>query len=235
MNAFLYDWLEAARMAWLAPRCPICAVSIDADAGLCTACHAELPVLSAQCTHCAIPLADTAVSRICSQCAHQPRFDHAHAGFFYRQPIAWMIGGLKYHQRLAYARILGDLLAERLRAHAPAAPDLIAPVPLHPAAFRRRGFNQAERIAERLATTLAWPLGRDLFVRLRDTPRQSTLDAASRAANMRGAFAVRGELAGRHVALIDDVMTTTRTAAALARCARAAGAAQIDVYCVARA
>lgn len=146
-----------------------------------------------------------------------------------------MIGGLKYHRHLPHARVLGDLLADQIADSAPPTPDLLAPVPLHPAAFRRRGFNQAERIAARLAHRLGWPLERSAFVRLRDTPRQSTLDAAGRAANVRDAFAARRDLTGRHVALVDDVMTTGRTAGALARCARAAGAASVAVYCVARA
>ncbi len=146
-----------------------------------------------------------------------------------------MIGGLKYHQHLAHARVLGNLLAEQMAAHVAEPPDLLAPVPLHPAAFRRRGFNQAERIAARLAQRLHWPLDRNAFARLRDTPHQSTLDAAQRAANVRDAFVARRDLTGRHVAIVDDVMTTTRTASALARAARTAGASTVHVYCVARA
>lgn len=235
MNLFLYDWAKNIQNAWLAPRCPVCAAAIDAGAPLCTGCHADLPVLEAQCRHCAIPLAESAASRVCAECARRPRFDHAQAGFHYRQPIAWLIGGLKYHQHIPHARVLGDLLAERIAAHGSESPDMIAPVPLHPAAFRRRGFNQAERIATRLADRLGWTCDRDAFARLRDTPRQSTLDAAQRAANVRDAFAARRDLTGRHVAIVDDVVTTTRTASALARTARAAGAVRVDVYCVARA
>ncbi|MES1935273.1 ComF family protein [Salinisphaera hydrothermalis] len=235
MTLFLYDWAKNIQNAWLAPRCPVCAAAIDAAAPLCAGCHADLPVLETQCRHCAIALSESAATRVCADCARRPRFDHALAGFHYRQPIAWMIGGLKYHRHLAHARILGDLLAERIALQAPEPPDLLAAVPLHPAAFRRRGFNQAERIAIRLADRLDWRVERDVFARVRDTPHQSTLDAAQRAANVRDAFAARCDLAGRHVAIVDDVMTTARTASALARTARTAGAARVDVYCVARA
>lgn len=235
MRSLFHDWTTILQNAWLAPRCPICAAAIDAEAGVCGGCRAELPFLVAQCAHCALPLAETASARVCGECAQRPRFDHAHAAFHYQQPIAWLIGSLKYHRHLAHARLLGDLLAERLAGEALPAPDLIAPMPLHPAAFRRRGFNQAERIATRLARRLGWPLDCEAFARLRDTPRQSTLNAAQRAANVRGAFTAHRDLAERHIVLVDDVMTTTRSAAALARCARAAGAARVDVYCVARA
>lgn len=235
MKSFLYEWSKTIQMVWLAPRCPVCATSIDSAAGLCSGCRAELPVLVSQCMHCAIPLPETASSRVCADCVRRPRFDHAFAAFHYREPVAWMIGGLKYHQHLAHARVLGNLLAQHIAARATDPPDLIAPVPLHPAAFRRRGFNQAERIAARLAQRLDWPLDRNAFARLRDTPHQSTLDAAQRATNVRDAFVARRDLTGRHVAIVDDVMTTARTASAIARAARAAGATRVAVYCVARA
>lgn len=235
MNKLLYQWSQTIQNAWLGPRCPVCAETIDAAAGLCAGCRADLPVLAAQCRHCAIPLAEAATARVCGECARRPRFDHAFAAFHYRQPIAWLIGGLKYRHHLAHGRVLGDLLAERIAAAKPPPPDWIAAIPLHPAAFRRRGFNQAERIAATLSRRLDWPLDRDAFARVRDTPHQSTLDARQRAANMRNAFVARRDLTGQHVAIVDDVMTTTCTAGAIARAARAAGAAQIAVYCVARA
>ena len=235
IKIIIYEWLKSAQTAWLAPRCPVCAASIDVAAGLCSGCRGDLPVLDAQCRHCAIPLAETASARVCAACARRPRFDRAFAAFHYRQPIAWMIGGLKYHQHLAHARVLGDLLAEHIAATVFEPPDVMAPVPLHAAAFRRRGFNQAERIAARLSERLGWSLDRDAFIRLRDTPRQSTLDAQQRAANVRDAFVARRDLTGRRVAIIDDVMTTTRTASAIAGAARAAGARSADIYCVARA
>ncbi|WP_423823181.1 ComF family protein [Salinisphaera sp. SPP-AMP-43] len=233
MSKFLYNWIKTAQNAVLAPCCPICAATIDAEAGLCAGCAGELPWLEIQCQHCALPLTAEAKTRVCADCARRPRFDRALAACRYRDPVAWLIGGLKYRHQLAYARVLGDLLATRLSAEA--MPDLLAPVPLHPAGFRRRGFNQAERIAAHVHRRLGWPLDSDTFTRIRDTARQSTLNADARAANMRGAFIAQRALHGRRVALIDDVMTTTRTAAALARSARQAGAREVVVYCVARA
>lgn len=233
MSTFLYNWIKTAQNAVLAPCCPVCAAAIDAEAELCPGCAAELPWLETQCQHCALPLTAEADTRVCADCARRPRFNRALAACHYRDPVAWLIGGLKYRHQLAHARVLGDLLAARLGAEA--APDLLAPVPLHPAGFRRRGFNQAERIAARLQRRLGWTLDTEAFARIRDTVRQSTLKADARAANMRDAFAARHDLSGLRVALVDDVMTTTRTAAALARSARQAGAREVAVYCVARA
>ena len=61
------------------------------------------------------------------------------------------------------------------------------------------------------------------------------LHAAERRRNVRGAFAISNAVRGRHVALLDDVITTGATIAELARTARRAGAARIEAWAVARA
>ena len=72
--------------------------------------------------------------------------------------------------------------------------------------------------------------------RLLDTPPQQQLDAATRRRNLRQAFALEpgSDVRGRHLALVDDVLTTGATAEALARLLKRAGAARVDVYCLAR-
>jgi predicted amidophosphoribosyltransferase len=69
-----------------------------------------------------------------------------------------------------------------------------------------------------------------------DTDAQQDLDAKARKRNLRNAFALTpdAELSGRHFALVDDVLTTGATAQALARLLMNAGAARVDVYCLAR-
>lgn len=134
-----------------------------------------------------------------------------------------------------HAPLLGELLAQAIQQTEPPLPDCLIPVPLHPRAYRRRGFNQAERIAIHLGQRIQRPVITKAVARQRDTPAQSSLTAARRAANVRGAFRATADLAGQHVAIVDDVMTTTRTARALADALYAAGTTRIDVYCVARA
>ena len=77
-----------------------------------------------------------------------------------------------------------------------------------------------------------------LVLRTRNTPHQTDLPAQDRVANMRGAFAVdprrRRELLGRHIALLDDVMTTGATLQEMARMLKKAGAAQVQVWVLAR-
>jgi ComF family protein len=117
-------------------------------------------------------------------------------------------------------------------------PDMLLPVPLAAARLRERGYNQAWEITRRLGRTLRCPAEPHLLLRLRDTPHQLAFPLHRRAANVRGAFAVEptrlAEVRGRHIALVDDVMTTGATAEEIARALKQAGAAAVAVWVVAR-
>lgn len=173
---------------------------------------------------------------LCGACLRRaPRFDAAFCAWRYTYPIDYMVRALKYHGALAHARVLGDLLAARLRARAaPCWPEMLLPVPLAPGRFRERGYNQAIEIGCWLERRLAIPMRTDVLVRTRETPEQAGLSRRERRQNLRGAFAVR-DLSALHVALIDDVITTGSTVNELARVLKQAGAAGVEVWAVARA
>lgn len=145
-----------------------------------------------------------------------------------------MILDLKYHHRLELARTLGRLFAERLRKLSKP-PDAIVPVPLHPSRLRQRGYNQSLEIARVVAKRLDLPIVTRGAKRVRATAAQTTLPLKQRARNVRNAFAVNGDLKGKHVAIVDDVMTSGHTVGALAKALRRAGAKEISVWVVARA
>jgi ComF family protein len=156
------------------------------------------------------------------------------------------IHAFKYDGLRPAAHPLGQLLASaiaRLRSEAPS-DLLVVPVPLHRAKLADRGFNQARLLAAEAIASLrrshpAWQLtlAPTTLVRLRVTQSQAGLTPRQRRQNLRGAFAVSdpAAVAGRHVLIVDDILTTGATARACARALLAAGAASAWVATLARA
>jgi ComF family protein len=148
------------------------------------------------------------------------------------------IHALKFRGHRALARPLADLVAEAPPPGLPVAGvDLLVPVPLHPQRRAQRGFNQAELLARRLARRWGKPHRADVLARVRLTRPQTELAPEERRANVRGAFLVRRPelVAGRHVLLVDDVLTTGATVEACVLALREAGAGPVGVVTVARA
>ncbi|HEX9207898.1 MAG TPA: hypothetical protein VF851_06655 [Steroidobacteraceae bacterium] len=151
--------------------------------------------------------------------------------------MSQLVLDLKYEAALANARVLGTLLGdaiERERLHD--AVEVIVPMPLHVDRLFDRGFNQSHEIARFTARRLGLASAPGLLRRHRPTRPQVGLSRDERIDNVRGAFAAdRVRLAGRRVALLDDVVTTGSTVAEAARALLAAGAAAVDAWAVARA
>ena len=160
-------------------------------------------------------------------------FDAAIARFAYRFPLDRLVQRFKYGGDLAIGRWLAERLAERVQ-EAPR-PDLLVVPPLGAARLRERGFNQALEIARTVGRRLGVRVDARTVVRCRETPPQASLDRRARAANLRGAFACGTALRGRHVAIVDAVLTTGATADAIARVLKAAGAERVSAWAVSRA
>lgn len=233
-NAFIkvYNWLKINQT------CLLCDEPVDTPLPLCTECDAELPWLGPHCQVCALPLAVEGLT--CGNCLKRPPvFSRVEAPWRYGFPVDALINRFKHQARWPIGRLLGDLLARHL-AHAFSEglpkPDVLLAVPLSPKRQRQRGFNQAQMLAEVISQTLQIPQQSAWLGRIGDTAAQQKLDAAARRRNLRGAFAVHpsAQVNTRHVALVDDVLTTGATAQQLARLLIHAGAARVDVYCLAR-
>ena len=205
----------------------------SAGAGLvCAACQSELPWNRPACHGCALP---SPLGLACARCQKRPRaFDAAFAAFRYGTPSAQAVLGLKYAARFREARWLAQAMAEALRQRAEPLPTLLIPVPLHRGRLFRRGYNQSLELARHLGKALKIAVDAKAARRLRATPDQIGLSAAQRRRNLRGAFAVDERVAGLHIALLDDVMTTGATLDELARACKAAGAARVEAWAVAR-
>lgn len=145
-----------------------------------------------------------------------------------------MIQGLKYRRELYYGRILGQLLSRHL-AHRQTRPELVIPVPLATARYRERGFNQARELARPVCRSLGLRLCGDLVERRRETREQAGLDRKERLKNTCDAFSLIAPLPARHVAIIDDVVTTGSTVNEVAKLLRSSGAEWIEVWAAARA
>jgi ComF family protein len=214
------------------PRCLVCREAGCDGRALCATCAATLPWLRSACLRCATPLPQ--VDGICGHClGRPPPLARVHAAFLYGAPVDRLLPRLKFHRDLAAGRLLAGCMADAFAAvpH----PDALIAVPLHPARLRHRGYDQAQELAQPLARALGVPLLRGTLLRIRDTAAQSRLDAPARKRNLRGAFAVpAGMRLPRHVALVDDVMTTGATLHAAAAALRRAGAGRVDAWVCAR-
>lgn len=219
------------------PRCVACGAR---GAVLCAECRARIqPPRPPRCPRCGAPLAGDGLR--CPICAagHGPQaLDRLVAASIYAGAARKAILALKFEGQRRAAGPLGELLAAAVRESGER-PDVIVPVPLHHSRLRARGYNQAELLARRCAKLLGVPCHTDMLVRTRATPPQVGLSLADRRRNIAGAFALADwsratALAGKRIALLDDVTTSGSTLDAAATALRGAGPAAILGLAVAR-
>ncbi len=168
-----------------------------------------------------------------------PAFDDSEAPFVYAFPVDRLVHALKYRHQLALAPWFGARMAAHWLAQERPCPDVIVPMPLHPARLAARGFNQALEIAHTVAQSLGEgercvPVVSAEVERLRAAPPQASLPWKLRHKNMKNAFLCHRDLGGAHVLLLDDVMTTGASVHELALCLKNRGAARVSCLVLAR-
>lgn len=222
-------------LAWAWPRTCLLCDAVTGAQDFCAACRRELPYAEHACRQCAPRLPASADALVCGRCQQRPPpFFRTVAAFLYRPPLAALVQRLKYSGDIVLARSLGELLAMRI-AGAGTDAEWIVPVPLHRQRVRRRGYNQAMELARPVARRLGLPLRPHLVRRVKATRPQTRLARDARRSNMRRAFIADAAVAGRRIAIVDDVMTSGHTAAALSATLLAAGAKSVEVWVLARA
>ncbi|WP_305908509.1 ComF family protein [Methylomarinum sp. Ch1-1] len=230
------NWLNIIQDKLFPPNCIFCGADGFKSMDLCQHCLEGLALNQNCCYRCAEPF-ETAAStpRLCGHCLSKPPlFDETTAPFLYRREMRYLITGLKFGGQYKNARLLGMLMARHIESRLEL-PERLIPVPLHKARYRQRGFNQSIEIAKTLSRELSVPLELNSCIRRRNTEHQSRLPGKQRRKNMNKAFMLNQSIACRHVAIVDDVMTTGATAEALAHTLKQDGVERVQVWVCARA
>jgi ComF family protein len=219
---------------------PLCIACREpgASSGFCAACWSTIQFLDGPlCRCCGMPFDVPLDDAQCAAClTHPPAFDRARAILRYDDVSRVPILALKHADRLDLVPGFGQWL-ERAGRELLAGSDLIVPVPLHRTRLWRRRYNQAAELARNLSRRTGLPLDTAALVRSRPTPSQGIMPSAkARRRNVMGAFRVpkRESVAGLHILLVDDVLTTGATVEAAARALRRAGAAGVQILALAR-
>ena len=210
-------------------RCPLChRILRSSHELLCPDCAEEIrPISGPRCYKCGKPVKeDEEYCRDCS--AHPGAFDQGRGIFHYDDRMKYSIMKYKYFGCREYSRFYGKAMylygREMLALWKP---QVIVPVPLHWRKQRMRGFNQAELLAEKLSGYTGIPVDTRLLKKRHATKSQKKLDAAGRKKNLREAFQVAGNPAGKRILLIDDVYTTGSTMDVLSRALLEKGASHV--------
>ena len=232
-RARLRDLLEAIPALLFPDRCGACEALCDGP--FCAPCAETLLPVAAGCPLCGEPgdeaLLPALRPRRCARCRKDPPpYARAQAAFLHGGALAEAIHRLKYEGREELARPLGALFA----GCEPPRADVVAPIPLHAARLRERGYDQAALLAREAGRRFGLPV-RALLVRVRPTRQQVGLDRTRREQNVRASFRALRCAAGLRVCLVDDVLTTGATAAEAGRALLGIGAIRVEVRTLARA
>lgn len=227
------NWLRSAADVVLPRRCSACGTALTGDERyLCRPCLMELPRTRFE----AIDF-----NLFEQRFAGMVPVERAVSYFYYERhsPYAAILHDIKYHGMPQLGVWMGERAAE---AMAPSGcfdgVDLLVPVPLHFTKLADRGYNQSERIATGVARKLGVPVV-DALKALHATTTQTHKTAQQRFAGKEGLFAVKSKhtatLAGKHILLVDDVVTTGATLMACARAIKAVPSTTLSLFTLAAA
>jgi len=235
--------LRQLTFSLLPSQCLLCACVLKGDL-LCESCHYDLPYAYSKnlCQQCGLPI--NSVGNFCGYCLdHPPAFSRSFIPFTYAYPVDNLIHKFKYYRHLTCGKLLGRLLAEHL-AHCAQederwqTPDIIIPVPMHWLRRWQRGFNQAEILSQYAAHALDIPVETRIIQRTLRTSVQKELTRTERQKNLRKAFSIAENnkllVKDKHIALVDDVVTTTATVRELSQLLVKAGARDVQIWALAR-
>ncbi len=215
----LSDFVDDLLALLFPPHCAVCGELLtDGEQAVCTLCRTMAPLTD---------YPQRIDNPVRQRCLAQIPVERASGFIFFTEGSGWrdLIHSFKYRGRWRLARALGHWYGSALRRSGLYdTVDVVVPLPLHPMKRMRRGYNQSEYIADGIAAELGVGVERSNVFRRRNTPSQTRLPRRERARNVVDAFAVKHpeRLAGCHILLVDDVMTTGATLISCAQAIRAA-------------
>ena len=210
-------------------RCPVCHdIAVPGGSRICNVCREKLkPITGPRCFRCSKPL-KREEQEYCKDCRKTRLFDQGIGIFPYGSVLQESLFKLKYGKRQEYGSFYGQIAAvysrEIIRNWGV---EIIIPIPLHRKRMEKRGYNQAELIAEALGKTLCIPVDSRLMKRKVNTRPQKELDYRERKQNMKNAFFLEGENRYRRILLVDDIYTTGSTIEAAAELLKRNGAENV--------
>ena len=250
MRQLLNNWLKNSHMsnirlgtgilklAIFKQNCVLCASQEANSHAVCKPCLNALPWHpKTSCPQCGL----ASSGMVCGSCLNSPPdFDAMISVFSYAFPVDAMMLRYKYGSMLNLGSTFGEFLAEKVNVeNCLKNIDLIIPMPMHPQRLKERGFNQALEIAKVLTKNCKEKLDYTKLdytsaERQTLTPPQASLPLKERVKNIKGAFKVSGDLSGKRIAIVDDVMTTGASLNELAKTLKKAGASHVECWVVAR-
>ncbi len=216
--------------------CCLCEGYSGRNQDLCEYCYPKLPWIEDRCYRCGLKLLKKDEAIFCEKCTESPpTFERLCAVFGYEPPIIQMVTGLKFGSQLAYGRVLGEIFAEKVykwyqNDHLPEA---VLPVPLHKKRLRQRGYNQSLELLQPFIKQSKIPLLLQSCERVRATKPQSGLCVENRRQNIQKSFVLKRAILQKHIAVMDDVVTTGSTINALCDVLKES-VDRIDIWCICR-
>lgn len=202
---------------------------IKGEEHLCICCLSDLPR-----TH----FPDTESNPAAQLFMGKVDISRASALYFYEKEshIQQLIHALKYHDNKELGFYLGRIATQEFRnTKLFEATDLLLPVPLHPQKLRQRGYNQSEWIARGISSQLNIPIDTFTLQRREQTDTQTNKHVYERWENVQDVFFVANtdSLKGKHILLIDDVITTGSTIGACAETLLTIPGVSISMFAIA--
>lgn len=230
------NWLNNTLSLFFPYRCVLCQQASDVARDLCVTCESlQTRTPTSHCSVCAIPLPGATDAMLCGECLYsQPHYARAFIPYIYEHGIRTMVSQLKFNSRLIHARLLAELFYTAARQQRLEPAEVLIPMPLHGRRQSQRGYNQSQLLAKAIGKHWGLPVASQYCRRTKHIPPQSGLTRKQRVKNIKGVFEIIHEVPYRHIAIIDDVMTTGSSVNELAKMFKQAGVQQVDVWCMAR-